>query len=277
MSYISVMGLQMSIYIYKLQKLMWLIIKIWKFSPTGILAMGTSRRSKPFDRWKKKGKTKKADYKPILRLCFSKEPQNNLLIISVLWRTLVCRSSRQSLRPTLAVPVITHWTKCSFSHCFLWKRSCSPLQKLFQNKHRSGFSAWFLPHPRGQAHSPAFPQALFFNAESRPDACFLHVNSKEGQQISRENGKTVPVEITQPRQHVLSGVGEVEGTETIADNPRNVTFQPPLVGGYGVGQQHGTENVVLPPEQHICSICMNSQLSERSRRRQAPDCPVSAK
>lgn len=28
MSYIRVMGLQMSIYIYKLQKLMWLIIKI---------------------------------------------------------------------------------------------------------------------------------------------------------------------------------------------------------------------------------------------------------
>lgn len=105
----------------------------------------------------------------------------------------------------------------------------------------------------------------------------LASSSKEGQQISRENGKTVSVETARPRQDVLSGVGGAEGTETIADNPWNATFQPPLVGGYGVGQQHATENVVLSPEQHICSICMNSQLSERSRRRQAPDGPVSAK
>lgn len=70
---------------------------------------------------------------------------------------------------------------------------------------------------------------------------------------------------------------EATETDTIPDNHWYAPFQPSLVGGYGVGQQYSSENVLLSPEQDICNICMNSQLSERSRRGQAPDCPVCSK
>ena len=97
-------------------------------------------------------------------------------------------------------------------------------------------------------------------------------------------GKTVPVETTKPRQDMPSGTTEPVCVKWKAPRQRPFLiitgmplFSPPLVGGYGVGQQYSSENVLLSPEQHICNICMNGQLSERSRRGQAPNCPVSSK
>lgn len=48
-------------------------------------------------------------------------------------------------------------------------------------------------------------------------------------------------------------VCDIEGNsaKTISDNHSYVTFQPPLVDGYGVGHQYSHKNVLPPSQQYF--------------------------